>query len=160
MGSRTATPIENLQRRDVHSLEEAQGFRALLNLDKPKYSVEQIAAKTVKSPDYVTTRLKLTELSAPVVDAFYAEEIGVGHALLLAKLQPGQQEAALAACFREDWQSGSGKQKRILLPVRNLQFWIDSNILLVLKDASFDKKDSQLFASSRKLRRLPQTHRP
>lgn len=136
--------IENLQRRDVHPLEEAQGFRALLNLEEPKYSVEQIAAKTGKSPAYVTTRLKLTELSAPVIEAFYAEEIGVGHALLLAKLQPDQQEAALSACFREDWQGGSGKQKRILLPVRNLQFWIDTNILLVLKDAPFDKKDGQL----------------
>jgi ParB family chromosome partitioning protein len=134
----------NLQRRDVHPLEEAQGFRALLNLDEPKYSVEQIAAKTGKSPAYVTTRVKLTELAAPVIDAFYVEEIGVGHALLLAKLQPDQQEAALAACFREDWQGGSGKQKRILLPVRNLQFWIDSNILLILKDAPFDKKDGQL----------------
>jgi ParB family transcriptional regulator, chromosome partitioning protein len=80
--------IENLQRRDVHPLEEAQGFRALLNLDEPRYSVEQIAAKTGKSPAYVTTRLKLTELSASVIGAFYAEEIGVGHALLLAKLQP------------------------------------------------------------------------
>jgi ParB family transcriptional regulator, chromosome partitioning protein len=136
--------IENLQRRDVHPLEEAQGFRALLNLDEPKYSAEQIAAKTGKSPAYVTTRLKLTELSAAVVDAFYAEEIGVGHALLLAKLQPDQQQSALSACFRGDWQSGSGKQKRILLPVRNLQFWIDSNILLILKDAPFDKKDGQL----------------
>src|SRR5271170_496938 len=90
--------IENLQRRDVHPLEEAQGFRALLNLDEPKYSVEQIAAKTGKSPAYVTTRIKLTDLSAPVVEAFYAEEIGVGHALLLAKLQHDQQQAALSAC--------------------------------------------------------------
>ena len=135
--------IENLQRRDVHPLEEAQGFRALLQLDEPKYSVNQIAAKTGKSPAYVTTRIKLTELSAPVVDAFYAEEIGVGHALLLAKLQPDQQEAALAACFREDW-SGAGKQRRILLPVRNLQSWIDNNILLLLKLAPFDKRDAQL----------------
>jgi ParB family chromosome partitioning protein len=38
-----------------------------------------------------------------VVDAFDAEEIGVGHALLLANLQPDQQKAALSACFREDW---------------------------------------------------------
>ncbi len=36
--------VENLQRRDVHPMEEAEGFRALLNLEEPKYSIEQIAA--------------------------------------------------------------------------------------------------------------------
>jgi ParB family transcriptional regulator, chromosome partitioning protein len=159
-GALEAQLIENLQRRDVHPMEEAQGFRSLLNLEKPKYSIEQIAAKTGKSPSYVTTRLKLTELSEPVVDAFYAEEIGVGHALLLAKLQSDQQQQALAACFRKDW-SGAGKQRRILLPVRNLQYWIDNNILLVLKGAPFGKKEGrQAGASSRKLHRLSQTHRP
>ena len=112
--------VENLQRKDVHPLEEAQGFRALLNLDEPKYSIEQIAAKTGKSPAYCLARLKLTELAPAVVEAFSKDEIGVGHALLLAKLQPAQQEEALAACFREDWGSGS-KAKRILLPVRQLQ---------------------------------------
>ena len=44
--------IENLQRRDVHPLEEAQGFKALLNLEDPKYSIEQIAAKVGKTPAY------------------------------------------------------------------------------------------------------------
>src|SRR5665213_3916698 len=63
--------IENLQRRDVHPLEEAQGFRALLNLEEPKYSVEQIAVKTGKSPAYCAQRLKLTELVPAVVEAFY-----------------------------------------------------------------------------------------
>jgi ParB family chromosome partitioning protein len=136
--------VENLQRRDVHPLEEAQGFRALLNLDEPKYSIEQISAKTGKNPVYVAARLKLTELAPAVVEAFYREEIGVGHALLLAKLQPGQQEQALTACFKEDWSAGGQKTKRILLPVRSLHFWIESNILLTLKLAPFDKRDGQL----------------
>jgi ParB family transcriptional regulator, chromosome partitioning protein len=125
-------------------MEEANGFRALLNLEEPKYSIEQIAAKTGKSPVYVAARLRLTELSQTVVDAFYREEIGVGHALLLAKLQPAQQEQALAACFKEDWSAGGQKAKRILLPVRSLHFWIESNILLILKLAPFDKRDAQL----------------
>jgi ParB family transcriptional regulator, chromosome partitioning protein len=40
--------------------------------------------------------------------------------------------------------NGASKPARILLHVRNLQFWIDSNILLVLKDAPFNKRDAQL----------------
>jgi len=136
--------VENLMRRDVHPMEEASGFARLLALDEPKYSIEQISAKTGKSPMYIASRLKLTELVPSAVEAFYREEIGVGHALLLAKLQPGQQEQALAARFKEDWSAGNQKPKRILLPVRNLQFWIEQNILLILKDAPFDKRDAQL----------------
>jgi ParB family transcriptional regulator, chromosome partitioning protein len=136
--------VENLQRRDVHPMEEAQGFRALLGLDEPKYSVEQIAAKTGKSPAYVTQRLKLTDLVACVVEAFYAEEIGVGHALLLAKLPGSQQEKALAECFEEQWAGAGQKAKRILLPVRHLQQWIERQLMLILKLAPFSRKDAQL----------------
>jgi ParB family transcriptional regulator, chromosome partitioning protein len=135
--------IENLQRRDVHPLEEAQGFRALLNLEEPKYSIEQIAAKTGKTPAYCAQRVKLTELAPAVVEAFYKDEIGVGHALLLAKLQPVEQVQALAACFREDW-GGGNKSKRILLPVRNLKDWIENNVMLILNNAPFSKSDATL----------------
>jgi ParB family chromosome partitioning protein len=90
----------------------------------------------------------LTELAASVVEAFYAEEIGVGHALLLAKLQPEQQEQALANCFREEWSGAGGKAKRILLPVRHLQHWIEHNVLLLLKQAPFNKRDAQLIPAA------------
>jgi len=136
--------VENLIRAEIHPMEEAQGFRALLDLDEPKYSIEQIAAKVGKSPVFVASRLKLTDLVPAAVDAFYASEIGVGHALLLAKLPSEQQKTALKACFKEVYATGASKPARILLPVRNLQFWIDSNILLVLKDAPFNKRDAQL----------------
>ena len=99
-----ASIVENLIRADVHPMEEAHGFRALLNLEEPKYSIEQIAARTGKTPAFVAARLKLTELSPAVVDAFYRDEIGTGHALLLAKLQPAQQEEALTACYQEQYQ--------------------------------------------------------
>jgi len=138
-----AALVENLIRADVHPMEEANGFRALLALEEPKYSIEQIAARTGKSAVFVCTRLRLTELSPVIVEAFYREEIGVGHALLLARLQPAQQEQALPNCFREDW-GGSGKAKRILLPVRHLQHWIEHNVLLFLKQAPFNKRDAQL----------------
>ena len=136
--------VENLQRRDVHPMEEAEGYKRLLLLTEPTYTVEQVAAKVGKTPAYITTRLKLTDLCDAAAAAFYQDHIGVGHALLLAKLPGDQQPSALNACFKEVYTSGAQQPARILLPFRNLQFWIDSNILLILKDAPFNKRDPQL----------------
>jgi ParB/RepB/Spo0J family partition protein len=135
--------VENLIRAEIHPMEEAEGFARLLALEEPKYSIEQISARVGKQPSFVASRLKLIDLVPAAVEAFYANEIGVGHALLLAKLPADQQEQALSACFKEV-HNGAGKPARILLPVRNLQFWIESNVLLVLKDAPFDKHNAQL----------------
>jgi ParB family chromosome partitioning protein len=136
--------VENLIRVEIHPMEEAEGFARLLALEEPKYSIEQIAAKVGKQPSFVASRLKLVDLVPAAVDAFYANEIGVGHALLLAKLPADQQEQALSACFKEAYNSGGATPTRILLPVRNLQFWIETNVLLILKDTPFDKRDVQL----------------
>ena len=62
---------------------------------------------------------------------------------MLAKLQPAQQEEALAACYQEQYTNGN-KVKRILLPVRYLQQWIEHNILLELASAPFSKEDAAL----------------
>jgi ParB family chromosome partitioning protein len=140
--------VENLIRAEIHPMEEAEGFARLLALEEPKYSIEQIAAKVGKQPSFVASRLKLVDLVPAAVDAFYANEIGVGHALLLAKLPADQQEQALSACFKESYNSGGATPTRILLPVRNLQFWIETNVLLILKDAPFDKRDAQLVSSA------------
>ncbi|MGA2218893.1 MAG: ParB/RepB/Spo0J family partition protein [Terracidiphilus sp.] len=135
--------VENLQRRDVHPLQEAQGFAALLRLEEQKYSIELIAAKCGKHPGYVSSRLRLTELAPAAVEAFTKDEVGLGHALLLATLQPEQQQEALAACWQESYATGS-KSKRILLPVRHLREWIEHNILLELATAPFSKDDATL----------------
>ena len=81
-----AQVIENLQRENVHRLEEAQGFRALLDLPDHEDSVARIAERAGKTPAYVAGRLKLTELIPDVADAFLSERLGIGHALLIAKL--------------------------------------------------------------------------
>jgi ParB family chromosome partitioning protein len=139
--------VENLIRAEIHPMEEAEGFARLLALEEPKYSIEQIAARVGKQPSFVASRIRLIDLVPAAVEAFYANEIGVGHALLLAKLPADQQEQALSACFKEVY-NGEHKPARILLPVRNLQLWIESNVLLVLKDAPFDKRDAQLVSTA------------
>ncbi|HUZ97239.1 MAG TPA: ParB/RepB/Spo0J family partition protein, partial [Edaphobacter sp.] len=133
--------VENLQRRDVHPLDEAAGFVSLLHLD---YTPEQISAKVGKATAYVVARARLAQLAPAVTEAFAKDEIGVGHALLLAKLETAQQEEALAACWQETSYTNGSKPKRILLPVRHLQQWIEHNILLELATAPFSKDDATL----------------
>jgi ParB family chromosome partitioning protein len=84
----------------------------------------------------------LTELIPPVAEAFLEDRIGVGHALLIAKLPAAQQQAAFAASFRSMWTSDGNQQ--VLIPVRELSAWIESNILLELASAPFSKQDETL----------------
>jgi hypothetical protein len=60
--------------------------------------------------------------------------------------QPGGTEVQHRADRRKDgeWAGADQKPKRILLPVRQLQVWIERNVLLILKDAPFDREDPQL----------------
>jgi ParB family chromosome partitioning protein len=77
--------VENLIRSEIHPMEEAQGFRALLDLDEPKYSIEQIAAKVGKTPVFVASRLKLTDLVPAAVDG---QPLTVDHGAPLRLLVP------------------------------------------------------------------------
>jgi ParB family chromosome partitioning protein len=62
-----------------------------------------------------------------VIEAFYAEEIGVGHALLLAKLHSHSRSRHSPTASAR---SGMKPAKRILLPARHLQRWIEHDVLL------------------------------
>jgi ParB family transcriptional regulator, chromosome partitioning protein len=110
---------------------------------EPRYPIEQIAAMCGKSPAFIVSRLSLSALTPTVGEAFVQDEIGLGHVLLLAKLQPAGQEEALSASYQEAYGNGS-KLKRILLPVRHLREWIERNVLLDLADAPFSKDDAKL----------------
>jgi len=134
--------IENVQRKDVHPFEEAQGFRALLGFEGAKYTIEKIGARIGKRPEYVAERLKLLDLTEPVANAFVAGHIGLGHALLIAKLAADVQEQALTRCF--DGYYAANDTDRSLVPVSRLQVWIAQNVYLSLKSIPFSKEDETL----------------
>jgi ParB family chromosome partitioning protein len=134
--------IENGQREGVHPLEEASAYKAMIEADGAHYDVARISAKIGRSQVYVATRLRLTELIPSIAEAFLADQIGVGHALEIAKLPQSEQQRAFDAAFRTVW--NGGKENRVLMPVRELTAWIEQNILLSLDAVPFDKKDETL----------------
>src|SRR5438046_10358218 len=91
--------IENVQRVDVHPLDEAQGYSALVELQPDTYTVESIASRVGRSPAYVSGRLRLIQLNPEAKQAFYEDKLTVAHAFEIARLQPNDQRRALQECF-------------------------------------------------------------
>ena len=138
--------IENLQRENVHELDEALGYKALIKQNPELYTVEAISAKVGRSVSYIYQRLRLAELTPNVQAAFYAGKLTAGHAIEIARLQPRDQERALEECF-----PGNRTTKAILkdkdprpISVRELRDWIQREIHLSLANAPFDVNDPNL----------------
>ena len=90
----------------------------MLHADGCSVRYSRIAAKIGRSQALCGNSLRLTELIPSIAEAFLADQIGVGHALEIAKLPPSEQQRAFDAAFRNVW-NGS-KESRVLLPVREL----------------------------------------
>jgi ParB family chromosome partitioning protein len=124
--------VENLQREDIHPLEEAQGYQELQS--RFAYDVAAIADKIDKPEAYVYGRLQLCSLIPVVQTAFLSDEITIGHARLISRLEPSEQENALAACFQRDWTTGRDS----LVSVAALKNHIRNNTGRNLERAPFD----------------------
>ncbi|MGH9685485.1 MAG: ParB/RepB/Spo0J family partition protein [Candidatus Acidiferrales bacterium] len=142
--------IENLQRADIHELDEGIGYRALMELKPDYYTVEAIAAQVAKSPTYVKGRISLTDLIPAAQTAFYEGKLTVAHALELARLQPADQERALMECFPGHRNTASilKDRKAEAMTVRQLRDWIEGEIHLDLKNAPFDVNDANLLPAA------------
>ena len=130
--------VENSQRVDVHSYEEAQGFQRLLDL--PGYDVTALVEKSGKSASHIYARLSLLQLIPDVAKAFTEERITASHANLLARIPQEHQAIAFEQCWRKDWQD----KEPHLLPAKHLSAWIQANLYLSLAEAPFDREDTTL----------------
>lgn len=87
--------VENVQRDDLAPLEQARGFKQLLEANPDKYSAATIATKVGMSPAWVWDRLKLLDLVPEAQELLEQGKITVGHAIILARLKPEDQERAI-----------------------------------------------------------------
>ncbi|MDI6823349.1 MAG: ParB/RepB/Spo0J family partition protein [Bacillota bacterium] len=86
--------VENLQREDLNPMEEAAGFRQLL--EKFGYTQEQLAARVGKSRSYVANTLRLLALAEEVQEMVRAGRLSAGHARALLALPDRSAQVAVA----------------------------------------------------------------
>ncbi len=149
--------IENLQRADVHELDEARGYAALMQLQPKTYTVEVLAEKIGRSEKYVYARLRLTHLVEEVQQAFYAAKLTVAHAFEIARLQSNDQRRALQECFPHHRTAAAiaKDHKAEAVTVRELREWIQREIHLDLTNAPFDPQDESLLPPAGSCARCP-----
>lgn len=128
--------IENLQRDDLTALEEAEGYEALMQ--HTGLNADAVGLKIGKSRSYVFGRLKLLDLSQDSKQALRDGLIDASRALLIARVpDSGLQAKAVAEATRKDY-------KDEVPSVRELQRWLQSNVMLRLDRASFNITDARL----------------
>jgi ParB family chromosome partitioning protein len=77
--------VENVQRHDLNPLEEAQGYKRLI--DEFSYDQEKVSRFIGKSRSHITNCLRLLTLPADVLKLIEAQKITSGHAKVLVGLE-------------------------------------------------------------------------
>ncbi|BEP93262.1 hypothetical protein GmRootA79_16460 [Acidovorax sp. A79] len=129
--------IENLQREDMSELEEAEGYRALM--EHSHLTVEQVAEKIgkgdskSKGKSYVYARLKLLDLSPEATKALREGLIDASRALRIARIPDAKLQAkALAEASRKNYRGDPA------IGVREFEGWLQQNVMLRLDTAPFN----------------------
>jgi len=76
--------VENVQRKDLNPIEEAEGYKRLI--DEFQYDQEKVAKFIGKSRAYISNCLRLLTLPKEILDFIIDEKISQGHAKILVGL--------------------------------------------------------------------------
>ncbi len=77
--------VENVQRHDLNSLEEAQGYKRLI--DEFSYDQEKVSKFIGKSRSHITNSLRLLTLPNDVLELIEKQKLSAGHAKILVGLE-------------------------------------------------------------------------
>ena len=76
--------VENVQRHDLNPLEEAQGYKRLI--DEFSYDQEKVSKFIGKSRSYITNSLRILTLPDDVIKLIESKKLSTGHAKILVGL--------------------------------------------------------------------------
>ena len=77
--------VENVQRQDLNPLEEAQGYKRLI--DEFSYDQEKVSKFIGKSRSYISNSLRILTLPNDVIKLIEIEQLSTGHAKILVGLE-------------------------------------------------------------------------
>ena len=77
--------VENIQRHDLNPLEEAQGYKRLI--DEFNYDQEKVSKFIGKSRSHITNSLRLLTLPLEVIKLIETQKLTAGHAKILVGLE-------------------------------------------------------------------------
>lgn len=134
--------VENLKRRDLHPLEEAEGYERLVERGN---TVAQVAERIGKGESYVYNTLSLRRLIPEAREAFFAgpKNGGVGRSVaeLIAR-HTDTLQAAILKDVRSPDHLGEG------MSFRKAKAHIENTYMLQLKTAAFKTDDAQLLPAA------------
>jgi len=100
--------LENLQRENLNAIEEALAYKSML--EKLNLTQEQLSQKVSKSRSHVTNMLGLLKLPTEVQKMIINNELSMGHARVLSKLENDEKILEFAKKIVEE-----------KLPVRDIE---------------------------------------
>lgn len=137
--------IENIERKDVHPLEEAKAFKYLMLVrqDKDKkYSMKNLADDLGRSPKFISKRLKLNDLGDKAKDYLLKGYMNISQALELVGLPEEEQNEVLHYCS-DTYEDQEGKKTVTVSSSSAIRSRVKDS-LMKLEDALFDPKDANL----------------
>lgn len=129
-----AQVIENVQRLDVSPVEEALGYRELIN--RCGLTPEDIAARTGKSRTTVYARLQLLQLDGDMMEAAVKGELSASVALLVASVPPGE--------LRESFFFEVMESEAEPMSYRDARYLFDNQFRTALQEVAWKLDDAEL----------------
>jgi len=134
--------VENVQRHDLNPLEEAEGYKRLI--DEFSYDQEKVSKFIGKSRSYITNALRLLNLPQSVLKMVQEKKITAGHAKILVGLDNADfvalkiVEKKLSVRQTENFVKLFKKNKKITIPkqdsnLKELERSIETKIGLSVK---------------------------
>jgi ParB/RepB/Spo0J family partition protein len=150
--------VENLRRRDLDPLDEAQGYKNLMDKGWTLQMIADRIGDMERSIKYVSAVARLTSLTEEGKTILRNGWTSRGHAILVARLEPEDQERAWRAVFDFYGQNKKVPLLELAERVQDREFagyqvltekatreWIKTNVNLQLKNAKWELDDETLY---------------